>query len=80
MRAIVTNKAGSTRTFKVNLYGRAMLYTGAQGQIVKRASDRLTLKKGESENMGGGGGGGGQREKDMRRQLKWRRIEGGKHM
>ena len=37
------------RSLKVQLYGRAVLYTGAAGQIVKQISATDYFKVGESE-------------------------------
>lgn len=38
------------RDLKTRLYGRAMLYTGAPGQMVKEANVTENFKAGESEN------------------------------
>lgn len=38
------------RDLKMRLYGRAILYTGASGQMVKEANVTENFKAGESEN------------------------------
>ena len=46
VRAVVTNRTRSQRAFKLYLHGRATLYTGAPGQIVKAMEDEFTLNGG----------------------------------
>ena len=50
VRATVTNKGTKTREFNFRLHGRAMLYTGAPGQMVKSHEDSFTLKGGQSKS------------------------------
>lgn len=47
--ATVTNRASVRKEFRVHIHGKAMLYTGAPGQVVKSWEEKVTLRGGESE-------------------------------
>ena len=48
--ATVTNKTRSSHTYRVNIRGRAMLYTGVTGQVVKTTEESITLPSGQCES------------------------------
>ena len=43
----VTNKTRKSHDYSVRIRGRAMLYTGITGQVVKSTSDNLSLRAGQ---------------------------------
>ena len=47
--AKVTNTSSSDHTYKVKVRGRAMLYTGITGQVVKAVSEGLSVPAGQGQ-------------------------------
>ena len=45
----VTNQTKESHQYSVRLRGRAMLYTGITGQVVRNHSENINLRHGQSE-------------------------------